>query len=156
MPLTAGVLLACSGFLLAVLWMDLIFDSQAGRPVRRRGQLPEPTLAAIAGYYRRATTTSQPMGRLIALVMLVLLGTLVVDAVSGTSPAWLLICSAVVAGGPILLAASRTVPYAVRLGRRTDNPDEQTRLARAIYRDHIACLVGIVAFLALWLVHLVR
>ena len=156
MPLTAGVLLACSGFLLAVLWMDLIFDSQAGRPVRRRGQLPEPTLAAIAGYYRRATTTSQPMGRLIALVMLVLLGTLVVEAVSGTSPGWLLIGSAVLAGGPILLAAARTVPYAVRLGRRTDNPDEQTRLALAIYRDHIACVVGIAAFLVLWLVQLAR
>ena len=156
MPLTAGVLLACSGFLLAVLWMDLIFDSQAGRPLRRGGQLSEPTLAAIAGYYRRATTTSQPMGRFIALVMLVLLGALVVEAVFGTTPGWLLIGSAVLAGGPILLAALRTVPNAVRLGRRTDSPDEQTRLARAIYRDHIACLVGIVAFLALWLVHLAR
>ena len=156
MPLTAGVLLACSGFLLAVLWMDLIFDSQAGRPVRRRGQLPEPTLAAIAGYYRRATTTSQPMGRLIALVMLVLLGTLVVDAASGTSPAWLLICSAVLAGGPILLAASRTVPYAVRLGRRIDIPDEQTRLARAILFDHVLCALGMLAFLALWLVDSAR
>ena len=145
MPLTAGVLLACSGFLLAVLWMDLIFDSQSGRPVRRREQLSEPTLAAIAAYYRRATTTSQPMGRLIALVMLVLLGALVIEAVSGTTPGWLLICSAVLAGGPILLAGLRTVPNAVRLGRRTDGPDGQTRLARAIYRDHIACLVGIAA-----------
>jgi hypothetical protein len=154
MPLTAGVLLACSGFLLAVLWMDLIFDSQSGRPVRRGEQLSEPTLAAVAAYYRRATTTSQPMGRLIALVLLVLLGALVVEAVSGTTPGWLLICSAVLAGGPILLAGLRTVPNAVRLGRRTDGPDGQTRLARAIYRDHIACLVGIAAFLVLWLVHL--
>jgi len=96
------------------------------------------------------------MGRLIALVMLVLLGTLVVEAVSGTSPGWLLIGSAVLAGGPILLAAARTIPYAVRLGRRTDNPDEQTRLALAIYRDHIACFVGIAAFLVLWLVQLAR
>lgn len=154
MPLTAGVLLACSGFLLAVLWMDLIFDSQAGRPVRGRGQLSEPTLSAIAGYYRRATTTSRPMGRLIALVMVVLLGVLLVEAVVGGSPAWLLMCSAVLAGGPILLAASRTVPNAVRLGRRTDGPDEQSRLARAIYRDHIVCLVGIAAFIVLWLAHL--
>jgi hypothetical protein len=154
MPLTAGVLLACSGFLLAILWMDLIFDTQAGRPVRGRGQLSEPALSAIAGYYRRATTTSQPMGRLIALVMLVLLGALLVEAVSGTSPGWLLICSAVLAGGPILLAAARTVPNAVRLGRLTDGPIEQTRLARAIYRDHLVCLAGIAAVLVLWLIHL--
>jgi hypothetical protein len=156
MPMVTGVLLACSGFLLAVLWMDLIFDSHAGRPVRRGGKTPETTLAAIAGYYHRATTTSQPMGRVIALVMLVLLGSLVFEAVAGTSPGWLLICSAVLAGGPILLAALRTVPNAVRLGRRTDSPDEQTRLALAIYRDHIACLVGLLAFLALWLVYLGR
>jgi hypothetical protein len=156
MAVVAGVLVACSGFLLAVLWMDLIFDSQVGRPTRRGEQLPETTLASIAGYYRRATTTSQPMGRLIAVVMVVLLGSLVVEAVRGRSPGWLLIVSALLAGGPILLAALRTVPNAVRLGRRTDSPDEQTRLALAIYRDHIACLVGIVAFLALWLVHLAR
>lgn len=154
MALVAGVLLAGSGFLLAVLWMDLIFDSQAGRPVRRGEQLHETTLAAIAGYYHRATTTSQPMGRLIAAVMVVLLGALVLEAVAQTSPGWLLTCSAVLAGGPILLAALRTVPNAVRLGRRADSPAEQTRLARAIYRDHIVCLIGIAAFLVLWLVHL--
>lgn len=154
MTVVPGLLVACSGFLLAVLWMDLIFDSQVGRPTRRGEQLPETTLASIAGYYRRATTTSQPMGRLIAMVMLVLLGALAVEAVSGTTPGWLLICSAVLGGGPILLAGVRTVPNAVRLGRRTDSPDEQTRLALAIYRDHIACFVGIAAFLVLWLGHL--
>lgn len=154
MPLVTGVLLVCGGFLLAVLWMDLIFDAQAGRPVRRGGQLPESTLAAIAGYYHRATTTSQPMGRLIALMMLVLLGALVFEAVAGSSPGRLLIVSAVLAGGPILLAALRTVPNAVRLGRRTDSPAEQTRLARAVYRDHVVCLVGVLGFVVVWLVHL--
>ena len=40
MNVAAGLLLACSGFLLAVLWMDLIFDSQAGGA--RAEPLPEP------------------------------------------------------------------------------------------------------------------
>jgi len=154
--LVAGLLLACSGFLLAVLWMDLIFDSLAGRPVREGEQLHESALAAIAGYYHRATTTSQPMGRLIALVMLVLVGTLSFEAVAGTSPGWQLIASAVLAGGPILLAALRTVPNAVRLGRRTDGPEEQSRLARAVYRDHVVCLVGLLGFVVVWLIHLGR
>lgn len=59
---------ACAGFLIAVLWMDLIFDSQV---LRHRGAdvLPEPVLASICSYYRRATTTSRPMSYLIALVM---------------------------------------------------------------------------------------
>ena len=56
------------------------------------------------------------------------------------------------AGGPILLAWVRTVGNAVRLGTREDDADEQSRLARAIYRDHLVCLAGITAFLALWLI----
>jgi len=50
---------ACAGFLLAVLWMDLIFDSQV---LRHRGAdvLPEPVLDSISRYYHRATTTSRP------------------------------------------------------------------------------------------------
>ena len=64
------ILTACVGFLLAVLWMDLMFDSQTGL----RGPDPdESALASIGAYYHRATTTSQPMGALIAVVMGVLL-----------------------------------------------------------------------------------
>ena len=69
----APLLTACSGFLLAVLWMDLIFDVQVHR--NKGAELPEPVLASIAAYYHRATTTSRPMSRLIVLVMLILLGT---------------------------------------------------------------------------------
>jgi len=67
---------ACSGFLLAVLWMDLIFDAQVLVDRDPDGDLPEAVLASIAGYYRRAVTESRPMSRLIAVVMVVLLGAL--------------------------------------------------------------------------------
>jgi len=128
--------------------MDLMFDSQ----VRLRGADPdESVIASIAAYYRRATTTSQPMGAMIAMVMGVLLVGLGVEAWRGGRPSWVLIASAMLAGGPILLAMLRTVPSAVRLGRRADTPAEQSRLARSIYRDHIMCLAGIAAFLLLWL-----
>ena len=79
-------------------------------------------------------------------------GSDVVAAVTGDRPGWLLVLSAGLAGGPILLAWTRTVPNAVRLGARADDAGEQSRLARAIYRDHLVCLAGISAFLALWLV----
>lgn len=150
MDLTTGLLTASSGFLLAVLWMDLIFDSQI-RKAGRGDRLEEPALASIAGYYRRATTTSQPMGRLIAVVMVTLLGALGAQAFVGHSPGWLLGVSAVLAGGPVVLALSRTVSNAVRLGRRGDPAVEQTRLARAIYRDHVVCALSMLAFLVLWL-----
>lgn len=148
----APLLTACSGFLLAVLWMDLIFDVQVLQHRSVGEELPERALASIANYYHRATTTSRPMGRLIAVVMLVLLSALAVEAVEGHDPAWLLAASAALAGVPIALALTRTVPSAVRLGHRTDNPAEQTRLARAICRDHLVCAGGMLAFLVLWTV----
>jgi hypothetical protein len=141
---------ACAGFLLAVLWMDLIFDVQVLRH-RGPGEIPEPVLASIAGYYHRATTTSRPMSLLIAAVMLILLGALVFRALRGDAD-WLLLAWVALAGGPILLALFRTVPNAVRLGRRTGTPAEQSRLARAICLDHVVCFTAMCAFLVLWLV----
>ena len=76
---------AAGGFLLAVLWMDLIFDVQV---LRHRGtaELPEPVLASVAGYYHRATTTSRPMSLLIAAVMAVLVGASTFRIVTGAGP----------------------------------------------------------------------
>ena len=147
----APLLTACSGFLLAVLWMDLIFDVQVHR--NKGADLPEPVLASIAAYYHRATTTSRPMSRLIVLVMLILLGALGFQAVRGHDPGWLLVTSAILAAVPMLLALIRTVPSAVRLGQRSDGPPEQSRLARAIYRDHLVCAGSMLAFLVLWAAH---
>ncbi|WP_293309657.1 hypothetical protein [Mycolicibacterium sp.] len=149
--MSAQIVTACAGFLLAVLWMDLIFDTQIRR--RRSGDAPDAAaLDSIAGYYRRATTTSRPMSLLIALVMAVLLATLAFEAIRGTRPGWLIALSAVLAGGPVLLALTRTVPNAVRLGGRTGTPAEQARLARAVLGDHVLCLAGMLAFLVLWII----
>src|SRR4051812_50152573 len=82
--------------------MDLIFDSQVLRH-RRADVLPESVLASIAGYYHRATTTSRPMSYLIALVMVILLGSLGFRGVIGSDPRWLLAVLAVVGGVPVLL-----------------------------------------------------
>lgn len=147
----ASLLTACSGFLLAVLWMDLIFDVQVFGRRDAQEPLPEPVLASIAGYYHRATTTSRPMSRLIALIMLVLLGALGFHSMHDHGPGWLSLSSAVLAGVPVVLALVHTVPSAVRLGKRADSPVEQTRLARAICRDHFICFGCMAAFLALWL-----
>jgi hypothetical protein len=129
--------------------MDLLFDTQV---LSHRGsdELPEPVLASISGYYRRATTTSRPMSYLIALVMVILLGALGFAWFSD-DPLWLLAVTSVLAAAPILLAMLRTFPNAVRLGNRADGVVQQSRLARAICRDHLLCLVLMSAFLALWI-----
>lgn len=140
--MAASALPACAGFLLAVLWMDLIFDTQV--------RAADPDVASIAAYYRRATT--RPMSGLIAAVMATLLVLLAVEALGAQRPGWLMAASAVLAGGPILLALVRTVPTAIRLGRQADPAAEQLRMARTILRDHVLCAVGMLAFLVVWLV----
>ena len=153
MSVVTSLLPACSGFLLAVLWMDLIFDAQVLRRRSAGGDLPEAVLASIAGYYHRAVTESRPMSRLIALVMLVLLAALAFRAARGHDPGWLVVLSAVLAGTPILLALTRTVPNAARLGSRSDSATDQSALARSIGRDHLVCAGCVLAFLILWVTH---
>jgi hypothetical protein len=138
-----------AGFLLAVLWFDLMFDVQVAR--RRGAELPEEVLASIAGYYRRVTTAARPMNRLIAVVMLATLAAIVIQLAQDDAPVWVSVTSLVLAGSAIMLAAALTVPSAVRLGRREDGPEAQSGLARAIFRDHVLCALAMAALLTVQL-----
>jgi hypothetical protein len=143
-----ALLAACGGFLLAILWMDLIFDTQVLGQKRENGALPEPVLASIAAYYRRATTDSFPMGRLIAAVMGVGVVTCVLALFVGRGALLLRLLALALLAGPVALAATRIVPDAVRLGARKDDAPIQSSLARRICRDHLVCLAGIAGFIA--------
>ena len=137
---------AGAGFLLAVLWLDLMFDVQT---IAHRGrELPEEALASIAGYYARVTTAARPMNRLIALVMLATLAAIVVELTGGHQASWVAWASLALAVPPIALAGGHTVPSAVRLGTRRDPVTRQSELARTICREHLfcaGCIAGLVA-----------
>ncbi|HXB15897.1 MAG TPA: hypothetical protein VNV44_09165 [Solirubrobacteraceae bacterium] len=141
---------AGAGFLLAVLWFDLMFDVQAAG--RQGEELPEPVLASIAAYYARVTTAARPMNRLIAAVMAATLAAIVVQIANGSGPAWLGWVSLTLALAAIGLAGARTVPAAVRLGTRADPPALQSRLARAVLAQHVFCFSAIAAVIVLQLV----
>jgi hypothetical protein len=141
---TAGV-----GFLISVLWVDLMHDVLG---VRRRGEvLPAGALDSIATYYRRVTVDAYPMNRLVAVVMAATLGGLVAEITTGGVPAWTAWTCLVLAGSAVGLAGLRTVQHAQRLGRRGDDPAAQTLLARSVGRDHLCCLVATVATLVIQL-----
>ena len=144
--------LACSGagFLLAVLWFDLMFDVQVRR--HPAGDVPAAVLASIAAYYARVTTAARPMNRLIAAIMLTTIGATVAELARDELPRWRAGVALALTLGAVGLAASRTVPNAMRLGRRTDDDAQQSRLARGILRDHVLCFVAIVAVLLVQLV----
>src|SRR5437764_13844443 len=138
-----------AGFLLAVLWFDLMFDVQTLR--RRSGDLPEDVLASTAGYYRRVTTAARPMNRLVAVVMLGTIIAIVVQLIQGDASRWAGVVSLGLTAGAISLAAVHTVPSAMRLGTRADTIAVQSGLARSILRDHLLCVTAVAIVLVVQL-----
>jgi hypothetical protein len=140
---------AGAGFLLAVLWFDLMFDVQV--VPYRKADLPEPIVGSIAGYYRRVTTDAHPMNRLVLIAMLVTLGGIVAQLARSDGPAAARWSSLVLAVLPIGLAGARTVPSAVRLGSRRDPLAAQVATARSIYAQHVFCACCIALLLVVQL-----
>jgi hypothetical protein len=136
---------AGAGFLLAVLWFDLMFDVQIAR-TGTAGQT-EDAVDSIAAYYRRVTTAARPMNRLVAAVMLATVVSIVIQIARQDRPPWVGWVALALAGFPVLLAGIRTVPRAVRLGTQADPVARQQELASAIYRDHLLCAAAISALL---------
>jgi hypothetical protein len=132
-----------------VLWFDLMFDVQT---VGHSGiELPAEILASIGGYYARVTTAARPMNRLVALAMLATIASIVLELVRHDVVVWRGVVSLVLAISAIGLAGVRTVPNAVRLGTQSDDRAAQSRLARAILKDHVVCLASIAVVLVLQL-----
>jgi hypothetical protein len=140
---------AGTGFLLAVLWFDLMFDMQVVG--HDPDELSEDVLASVSSYYRRVTTAARPMNLLIAAVMLGTLASILTEILDRETPSWVAWVSLVLATGAILTAALRTVPNAVRLGTRRDSSRRQSALARSILHQHLACTAAILAVLILQL-----
>jgi hypothetical protein len=140
---------AGAGFPRAVLWFDLMFDVQTHK--HPAGPLPSEVLASISGYYRRVTTEAYPMNRLVALVMLLTLAAICTEIVQGEYASWIGWGSLLLAGSGFVPTITRTVPNARRLGGAQDTAEEQSRLARAICRDHMFSLARMSGVLILQL-----
>ncbi len=140
---------AGAGFLVAVLWFDLMFDVQVAP--HRAGVLPDAVLASIAGYYARVTTAARPMNRLIAAVMLATLAAIVAEIARGHPARWIGIASLALAAPAIVLAGARIVPEAVQLGTRRETQERQSALARSIFHGHVACILAMAGVLVVQL-----
>ena len=135
-----AVVAAGAGFLLAVLWFDLMFDVQGPSGVD-----------STAAYYARVTTGAAPMNRLVMAMMVVTLAGIVAEIAGDDVERWVAWPSLLLAAAPIAVAGSKTVPRAVRLGARIDDAATRQAMAAAIRREHAACFVSIAALVALQL-----
>lgn len=138
------------GFLLAVIWMDLMFDVQALRGSRDEA-LPEAVLASIAAYYRRVTSEARPMDLLIGAVMIASIAGTVVTLFRGAAPFGWRAAALALLVVPVVLAQSRVFPNAKRLGARSDSLERQSALAREIARAHVGCFAAMLGFVAIQL-----
>jgi ER membrane protein SH3 len=137
---------AGAGFLLAVLWFDLMFDVQV-----LRNPPSQDALDSVSAYYGRVTTTARPMNLLVGAVMAGTLAALVAQVVGDDAPDWAAWASLALAGTAIGLAAVHTFPAARRLGAATNPHDVQGALAGSIGRDHLLCIAAISAVLVIQL-----
>lgn len=119
---------AGAGFLLAVLWFDLMFDAQTRK--HARDVLPPDVLSSM---------------------MLLTLAAICAGIVRGENPWWIGWGSLLLAARGFVPTMMRTVPNARRLGSGKDTAEEQSRLARAVCRDHMLSFARMFAVVILQL-----
>ncbi len=139
------------GFLLGVLWMDLMFDVQVLPQVFGDDSVPERALESISAYYRRVTTDARPMGHLVGTGIALTIAGSLVQGIRAAGAPWQRFAPLLFSGLPGGLALLRTVPNAIRLGARTDPLAGQAELARSICADHLVCFASIAVFVVLQL-----
>ena len=142
----------CGGFLLAVLWFDLMFDMQVHPHLttyNESGQLPLDVIRSIESYYQRITidvSTLLPIP-LVGVIMILGIGTNMIRLVKSAEPLWQRVASLLLIAVPALTALFMIVPDAKALARLATGDPVQMALAVKIYYAHILCFISITAFI---------
>ncbi len=138
----------CGGFLLAVLWFDLMFDVQI-MAYADVSHAPDAVLQSIANYYARVTLDAWPMNWLVGLAMLTAVVLSVYQIYLQPGVNGRLVLSSVFISVPVVLAQVSVFPAAQQLAQRGDNLILQSELAWQICLAHIICFVSVTIFLLL-------
>ncbi len=127
----------CIGFMIAVLYMDLVFDISA-LPYRKTGSnLPKEILEAIATYYRYVTRNPS----LLVFVLLTAAACILKELNMQRVPQWAGYLSAVLMATVMLLGMLKVIPTAQRLASGKDTEEKQTRLVHSLFPYHILLLI---------------
>lgn len=129
-----GIVAAGAAILFAIVWWDMIFDSQVlNHPT---GDLPPDVLATTSSYYRRCTVEGRPMMYLPVVVMLLTLASIVCELLRHIGPAWVGWTSLALAAGGTVSVAFIAVPRAQRIARAQESPEVLSDLARFVFKLH--------------------
>lgn len=140
-------LFACIGFMLAVLYIDLMFDVTAV-PYRRSGTtLPKEVLDPIVHYYGRITQNPY----VLMFVMLTTTVCLITQIVYDLVPRWAGYSSLVMMGLAMVAGTVKVIPTAQRLASGKDPVDVQTALVHNMFPSHLVLLISILLLAAIQL-----
>lgn len=138
----------CIGFILGILYIDLMFDVMAV-PHRRSGTtLPKEVLDPITHYYRRVTRNPY----VLMFVMLTTTICLVLQIVYGLAPRWAAYTSLAAMGLAMVAGGVKVIPSARRLASGRDPAEVQTRLVHGVFTAHVLLLACILVLAAIQLV----
>jgi hypothetical protein len=129
----------CIGFMLAVLYIDLMFDVTAVPYRREKTTLPKEVLDPITLYYGRITQNPY----VLMFVMLTTTICLVAEIMYALVPRWVGYASLILMALAMLGGSLKVIPSAQRLGSRRDPADTQTSLVHGMLPAHIFLLVCI-------------
>lgn len=138
------ILCACVGFIVAVMWVDLIFDALVLPHHNSREPLPEEVLATMSSFFKRITY--KPF--LIFVILVVMLVVIIQQIISGSVPGWAAWASLVLILVSVGFAVARVIPTARRLGSRADTLEKQSELARSLLPMHAFVLIAMLLVLA--------
>ena len=138
----------CIGFMLAILYIDLMFDVMSV-PHRRSGAtLPREVLDPITHYYGRVTRNPY----VLMFVMLTTTIFLVLQIVYGLTPRWAAYGSLAAMGLAMVAGIVKVIPAARRLASGKDPAEVRTRLIHGVFTAHVLLLVCILVLAVIQLV----
>jgi hypothetical protein len=130
-------LFLCIGFMICILYTDLVFDVSALPFRNTKANLPKDVLDPIITYYRYITKNPW----LLIFVMLTAATSIGAQIMFGMVPASVGYASAALMAMVMLLGVLKVIPAAQRLAAGKDTEDRQTGLVHSLFPYHILLLI---------------
>lgn len=137
-------LFLCLGFMLAVLYIDLMFDIMAA-PHKKNAVLPPLVLDSITHYYGRITQNPFVLTFVMLTTALCLGAEILYDLV----PRWASYSSMFLMVLSMMTAIVKVIPTAQRLGAGTGSQEERTRMIHSMMPAHLILMVNILLLTAI-------
>jgi hypothetical protein len=138
-------LFLCLGFMMAVLYIDLMFDISAASYRKTNAALPKTVLDPITHYYGRITQNPY----VLMFVMLTAVLCIGAEILYNLVPRWASYSSLFLMGLSMITGTLKVIPTAQRLGAGTDTEDERTRMIHSMLPFHLVLMVNILLLTAI-------